>query len=215
MSSRRFPGKVLAPYRGRPVVRHVLAAVEETFGPGVPITVLTSVETSDDPLAAYLGHFGIDVFRGPLADVFSRFQQCLDARPCTWILRLNCDSPLLSPTVLRLVVEKGLGEICDLVTTTFPRSFPKGQNAELIRSDVFRRLPDRELDECDREHVTRFYYRHADRFRIVNVESPHHSCGGHSLAVDTIDDLERLERLSDSELLAIGCGSQLRAGDVC
>jgi hypothetical protein len=92
MSSRRFPGKVLAPYRGWPVIRHVMAAVTEAFGDRVPLTVLTSVEPSDDPLVAYLEHLGVDVFRGPLDDVFERFRQCLCGRPCAWMLRLNADT---------------------------------------------------------------------------------------------------------------------------
>lgn len=205
MLSRRFPGKVLAPYRGRPIIRHVMASVEMAFGDRVALTVLMSVESSDDPLAAYLDHLGVDVFRGSLNDVFDRFRQCLAERPCTWMLRLNADSPLLRPDVLRLVAQKPLEVDCDLITTTFPRTFPSGQNAELIRSEVFRDIPTRELDAGDREHVTQFYYRHASRFRITNIESSNPSWSALSLAVDTPDDLYRLEHLSEAELRRFGC----------
>jgi spore coat polysaccharide biosynthesis protein SpsF len=57
MSSRRFPGKVLAPFHGRPIIRHVLDRVARAL-PEVPRTVVTSVEASDDPLAAYLEALG-------------------------------------------------------------------------------------------------------------------------------------------------------------
>ena len=215
MSSQRFPGKVLAPFRGLPIIGHVIAAVTETFGDRVPLTVLTSVEPSDDPLAAHLAHLGVDVFRGPLDDVFERFRECQRTRPSTWMLRLNADSPLLRPDVLRSVVQKPLEADCDLVTTTFPRTYPKGQNAELIRSEVFLGVPIQELDTDDREHVTRFFYRHSSRFRIANIASPDPSWADVSLAIDTPEDLDRLERLSDANLRSFGCKTSLEGRIRC
>src|SRR5262245_18083216 len=82
MSSRRFPGKVLAPYRGRPRITHVLSAIDAAFGGSVPLSVLTGTDRPDDPLRVYLDSLGVDVWRGPLDDVYDRFRQCLEARPC-------------------------------------------------------------------------------------------------------------------------------------
>ena len=62
MSSGRFPGKVLAPFRGRPLLAHVVERVAQ----GVPrerLVVATSVDPADDPLEAYGKALGVDVFR--------------------------------------------------------------------------------------------------------------------------------------------------------
>src|SRR5687768_13033965 len=99
MSSQRFPGKVLAPFRGRPIIDHVVAAIRSAL-PEVPVVVATSTEHSDDPLAAYLGSTGTAFHRGPLADVFSRFRGCLVAHPADWVLRVCADSPLLGAAML-------------------------------------------------------------------------------------------------------------------
>ena len=198
MASRRFPGKTLAPFRGEPVIRHVMERVQSAL-PGIPPLVATSDEPSDDPLAFYLSRLGVTVFRGPLDDVVARFRACLAEHPCTWILRVSADSPLLSPEVLQAVVERA-GEQWDLVTTIFPRTFPKGHNAELIRADVFQRLEHEALTADDREHVTAFYYRNAGRFRIVNVESGDPRRAEMSVAVDDVDDLRRLEASADTLL---------------
>jgi spore coat polysaccharide biosynthesis protein SpsF len=194
MSSARFPGKVLAPFRGRPLVDHVVDAVARAL-PGTRPCVVTSLEPSDDPLVAYLERRGVDVFRGPLDDVLGRFCRALDeVRPdAEWALRVCADSPLLSPDVIARVLEAVVPD-ADLVTTTHVRTFPKGQNVEIVRAEVLRRLdllP--EVTAEDREHVTRFVHRNPAGFRIVNVTSGNPVLSEESHVVDTVDDLRRLE----------------------
>lgn len=195
MSSGRFPGKVLAPFRGIPVIRHVLTAVERAL-PGVPTVVVTSAEVSDDPLVAYLRPLNVAVFRGPLDNVFERFRLCVTQYPCEWILRVSADSPLLEPYILRTVTSHASDREHDLVTTTFPRTFPKGQNAELIRASTLMAVDSADLSADDREHVTAYFYRHSGRFRIFNVSSGNPRLAELNLAVDTVDDLRRLSKLS-------------------
>ena len=192
MSSSRFPGKVLAPFRGAPLIRSVLSAVQQAL-PIVPIVVATSVQSSDDPLVGYLATLDIPVFRGPLDRVFDRFLGCADTFPARWLLRVNADSPVLAPEPLRGVVAHADRSDLDLITTTFPRTFPRGHNAEMIRVDTMRALDRNELTALDQEHVTQFFYRNSTRFRILNVESGDPSLASRSFAVDTLDDLRRLE----------------------
>lgn len=193
MSSRRFPGKVLAPFRGQPLIRHVLECVERAL-PSIQIVVVTSSDESDDPLAAYLRSIGVAVFRGPLENVFERFRKCVSEYPCEWILRVSADSPLLDDRVLRAVVREASHWKGDLITTIFPRTFPRGQNAEMIRVSTFMMINIEELSEHDREHVTSVYYRCSDRFHILNVESGSAELTHLSLVVDTVEDLHRLEQ---------------------
>jgi spore coat polysaccharide biosynthesis protein SpsF len=195
MSSARFPGKVLASLHGTPILAHVLNRLSQA-APLADVLVATSDQVSDDPVAAYAPTLGVAVVRGPLDDVLERFRMCARLRPRRWIGRINADSPLLDATVVRRVLEARAGEPVDLVTTVFPRTFPVGQNVELIRTDALMRLRDDELTAQDREHVTQFFYRHPDRFSIRNIESTEPSRSGESVAVDTLDDLRRLEKRS-------------------
>ena len=199
MSSSRFPGKVLATFRGEPIILHVLRAVKQVVCPDF-IVVTTSKEISDDPLVAYLEKLGVNVFRGPLNDVFSRFRLCAAQFPCDYILRISADSPLLDAGILRKVITHIDRETCDLITTIFPSSFPKGQNAELIRVSTLLNIDHSELSASDLEHVTPFYYRNPSRFNIVNIESGNPKLAERNLAVDTLDDLRRIESLSEAEI---------------
>ncbi|RJR49541.1 MAG: hypothetical protein C4576_06605 [Desulfobacteraceae bacterium] len=103
MSSRRFPGKVLAPFRGKPVIWHVVAAVRRAL-PRIPIVVATSTDAVDDPLNVYLRDLGIAVFRGSRDCVFDRFRACVAVHPCEWVLRICADSPLMDTKLLQTVV---------------------------------------------------------------------------------------------------------------
>ena len=194
MSSARFPGKVLAPLRGKPVIQHVVERVKQVV-PLRFITVVTSAEEADDPLASYVQRKGIAVFRGPLNDVFGRFRLCLMEFPCEWILRVNADSPLMSVENMRGVIAYEKEADVDLATTTFPRTFPKGQNAELIRVETFIKIDPVELTREDKEHVTAFYYRQPRRFHIVNISSGNPRLANLNYAVDTLDDLRDLEKM--------------------
>ena len=199
MSSRRYPGKVLAPFRGEPMIWHVVRAVEAAL-PRPDLVVVTSTHPTDDPLVHYLQAIGIQVFRGPLDNVLQRFLLCLESHPCEWVLRINGDSPLLWPELIQLFVGRSKQYSGDLITTIFPRTFPQGQNAELISAGALRTAAREANVAEDLEHVTPFFYRHPDRFRIANVESGNAALAETSMAVDTIEDLQKLEGLPIGEL---------------
>lgn len=220
MSSRRFPGKMLAPFRGRPIVDWVLDAVKRGVPEGSPVVLLTSEEPSDDPLAVYVKSRGVEVFRGPLDDVLGRFRRALDAadvaaaRGATaatgdaeWVLRICGDSPLLSSAIIRRVIdEASRAPDADLVTTTHERTFPRGQNPELVRAGTLRRLDDdARVTAENREHVTQAIHQHPGEFRIVNVTSGDEALAARHHAVDSVEDLLRLEAADlAAELAGIG-----------
>jgi spore coat polysaccharide biosynthesis protein SpsF len=197
-SSSRFPEKVLASFRGEPLIVHVVRAAEAVVG-APQVVVATSVDPSDDRLAALLQARGTAVVRGSLDNVLERFQTAARGCASEWILRLNGDSPLLDVDVLRRVIAAADAS-CDLVTTIRPRTFPKGRNAELIRRSTLLAADATAADAAEREHPTEYFYRRPDQYRIRNVSSANPALAVESLAVDTAADLRRLERLSDADL---------------
>ena len=198
MTSRRFPGKVLALFKGRPILDHVLGIVEMVVPPD-QVTIATSAEPSDDPIDAFARRRGTRVVRGDLHNVLARFQDAARDADAEWILRINADSPLHDAAVLRRVVAAA-GPACDVVTTIQPRTFPKGRNAELVRRDLLLEIDAATATRDEQEHVTAHFYARPDQFRIRNLESGHPEWAHESLAVDTPADLGRLEALSDAAL---------------
>jgi spore coat polysaccharide biosynthesis protein SpsF (cytidylyltransferase family) len=191
MSSRRFPGKVLAPLDGKPLLAHLVDRLKRVASAD-SIVLATSDHRSDDPLAAYVPRLGISLFRGPLDNVFERFRLCLDRYPCDGFYRISADSPMLDVNLLSRLAEKMAPDI-DLVTNVFPRTFPKGHSVELLNSGRFARLDSVLLSAEEQEHLTKVYYNHPERFRIVNVSSGDPALAAMNYCVDTLEDLRRLE----------------------
>ena len=194
MSSARFPGKVLAPLQGRPVIAHVIARVTEVM-PVERITVATSTDASDDRLARYVRDLGVGLYRGPLHNVFRRLQLCLEANPCDWFVRVCADSPLLDPALLRVMLTRARRTDAALITNIFPRTFPRGRSLELLHAQTFAGIHAQHLSADEQEHVTTYYYRRPADFTIVNIASEDALAAPPDLAVDTKEDLERLEQV--------------------
>lgn len=194
ISSGRFPAKVLAPFRGKPIVSHVIERISEVVPPKA-IVVATSADASDDPLAAYLREMGVTVFRGPLEDVFTRYRLCLEKYSCDWFFRVCADSPLLNSNLIVQMLSLRSDET-DLVTNVQLRTFPRGQSLELINAQTFANVDIAMLSADEKEHVTKVFYAHPDHYQIINIISSDSKLVEQSLAVDTIEDLRRLERLS-------------------
>jgi len=203
MSSRRFPGKVLAPFRGNPLIAAVIGQVTQAI-PADAVVVATSCEPADDPVASYVRDIGISVFRGPLGNVFRRFQLCLEAYPCTWFVRICADSPMLSSDLLQAVMAHRHRLDVDLITNVYPRTFPKGHSVELLRAETFAAIPADLLSAEEQEHMTKYYYNNPDRFSILNLDSGNAELAKISFVIDTIEDLRRLEEMTDTPVVESG-----------
>lgn len=191
MSSARFPGKMLAPFRGRPLIESVIDSIARG-GLREQVVVLTSTERSDDPLADHvLRECKVPVFRGDLDNVAGRFQACLKAYPCDWFVRISGDSPLMDGLlILRMIelIEPGF----DLVTNVKRRTFPPGQSVECVRSAAFASCDAASLTPSQREHVTTMFYDEPQwTLRSVVCRKPQWAAT--RLVVDTPDDLRGVE----------------------
>ncbi len=194
MSSGRFPGKMLAPFAGRPMVEVVLGRVAAVVGRD-RIVLATSTDASDAPLSIYVGSLGYSVFRGELANVFARFQACARQFPADWIVRICGDSPMLDANLIPMLLQYRSADI-DLVSNVAVRSYPPGQSVEIINHRALASLDAHGLSSHEQEHPTQVFYRNPQRFRVRNVTGSDPDWPAQSFVVDTLDDLRRLEALA-------------------
>ena len=194
MSSIRFPGKVLAPLAGKPLIAHVLARICESFSKD-RVVLVTSKDSTDDPLALYVtNELGIVVFRGSLDNVVERFQDCLRDYPCDWFVRICGDSPVIDPELLNWMLAQ-VSENLDLVTNVAERTFPSGQSIEIVRVNTFLGWKPVELTKSEQEHVTTRFYSSPEKYRIRSVTSGVPKLSQRRLVIDTLDDLRSMERI--------------------
>ncbi len=203
MSSRRLPGKVLKPLAGKPLLLHLVDRVRDAGA----VTVCTSDHPSDDPVATLCSEARLTCFRGPLDDVAGRMLAAAEDAGAGTFVRLSGDSPLFDPELISQALSLLETEGADLATNIWPiRSFPKGQSVEAIRTDAMARACAAMTDAADQEHVTPYFYRNADAFRIAGFEA-----GGDfadiQLSVDTTEDFARAEAiLAQMDAPAAACG---------
>jgi spore coat polysaccharide biosynthesis protein SpsF len=196
MGSSRFPGKVLAPLDGTPIIDRVLEHVADVL-PADRIVVLTSERTADDPLDSYLDRRGVEVFRGDHTDVYGRFKSALEAYPCDGFFRVCGDSPFLEPALFERALEVAEGTEYDLITSKESGGMPFGKDVEFLSSRTFSQVPHDALSDDEREHVTSHFYNNPDRYEIRPVPTPDVSVSHPGFCVDEVTDLKRLESALD------------------
>jgi spore coat polysaccharide biosynthesis protein SpsF len=196
MSSRRLPGKVLAPIMGEPMLARVLArtgrarTLAETW-------LLTSQDETDNPIEDLCIELGIPCFRGSLDDVLDRFVQAARVANADIIVRITADCPLVDPEVIDRTVEALISDPSAVYAATrMPehRTFPVGIDVEAFRREALERSAATALHPYQREHVTPWFYDGSQKDPIVHVQARRH-LGGHRWTVDTSDDLAFIRAL--------------------
>lgn len=135
MASTRFPGKILAPLAGLPL----LAVIVERLR-GAPLDELwlaTTAGAADDVTAAWGEELGLRVFRGDEEDVLSRFVAVAERSAPDWMVRFTADDPFVDAAVVGLLVEQAAaaGPRVSLVGTASPaRTLPLGYVPAVARA---------------------------------------------------------------------------------
>lgn len=170
-TSSRLPGKVLKPLAGAPMIIRQLERISRATGLD-GIVVATSQDPSDDALAALLADAGYDHVRGPLDDVLGRFLVAIDTYKPEGVVRLTADCPLISPSVIDLVVERFHSSSADYVSNTMQPTYPDGLDVEVTTAAALRKVAAVSTDVHEREHVTLGIYRRTEHFTIENLTDP-------------------------------------------
>ncbi len=193
LGSTRLPGKVLVPVGGKPILQYVLERLRQVSQLS-EIVVATSDSAEDDPIAIWCEYNNAAYFRGPLDDVADRFRGVLDTFCFDAFVRISADSPLLDHRLVERAIDLYDSQTADLVTNVALRTYPTGQSVEIVCTKTFLDTLPRMTEPDDREHVTTFFYKHANEFRIENFakEAP---CRDVEFAIDTPRHLEQFERI--------------------
>ena len=199
--STRFPGKVLAPIAGTPMLSLVLRRAR-AVSCAEEVVLATTTLPMDDPLVAIASSLGIRTVRGSETDVLARYQQAALETGATTIVRLTGDNPLNQPDVVDEVFKALESNNADYAANVHPRTFPKGLDVEVVRADALEAAAREAIDPYEREHVMPFLWRRGGRFRLANWSWPE-DLSSWWWTVDEPNDIEFPRRVYD-ELLGDG-----------
>ena len=175
MTSTRFPGKVLADLQGQPMIARQLERLARSVQLE-GLVVATSVDSSDDKLADFVGSLGVEVFRGDLSDVLARFIGVAHSLKPDVIVRLTADCPLASPAIIDRVISEFRANDVDYASNTLNPTFPDGIDVEVVKTSALEWIFKNSSDPHEREHVTLGVYRRPEDFKLLSVrDSVDHS----------------------------------------
>ena len=193
MSSTRLPGKVMMDLNGKPMIIRQLSRIAQAQQVG-KVIVATSKDKSDDPLADFLVSEGVEVFRGELVNVFSRFYELKERYQPRNMLRLTADCPLVMPRLIDEIVEFFNEGDYDYVSNTLLPNYPDGLDVEIFRAEVLVHLQDRQMTDSEKEHVTLGIYTRKEEFKVANYFNLAEKVTGR-WTVDFPEDLEYVREI--------------------
>jgi glutamate-1-semialdehyde 2,1-aminomutase/spore coat polysaccharide biosynthesis protein SpsF len=167
MSSSRFPGKMLAPLGGLPLIVAVCRRAK-TCAELDDLVVATSDQPDDLPLAAAVESAGFAVWRGSADDVLTRVFDAARSRQADVVVRITGDCPLVDPDILAEMIRRFRTEGLAYLSNVSPPTFPDGLDLEIVRLDALLAAQAEATEAHEREHVTPFIRERPGRFPSAN-----------------------------------------------
>jgi spore coat polysaccharide biosynthesis protein SpsF len=170
MSSSRLPGKVMKPLAGKPIIWHIYDRAGKCRYVD-KVIVATSMDPSDDPLSEFCLKNAMNLYRGSLDNVLSRFTEILAKESYSYFVRITGDCPLIHPEFIDNQILALKKFAADMVWCEYSSSVLEGQGAHSARSLFY--IQENSKDERDKEHVGSPYYAsHPEEFKIVKMSLP-------------------------------------------
>lgn len=167
-TSSRLPGKSLRSINSEPVLSWQLKRIMKTKLIS-KIVLATSNEESDDKLAQLVNELGIEVYRGDLLNVHSRFFEIIMEKPeFDPIIRLTGDCPMIMPEIVDSMLKYYSESQVDYLSNSITPTFPDGLDVEIFSREAFLKMSNLELTEKHKEHVTLKFYEKPSEFLIEN-----------------------------------------------
>lgn len=167
MSSSRLPGKVMMHINNKPMIywqiKRILKAKKVSS-----LVVATSLDTTDDVLSKFLEAHSINVYRGSLGNVLSRFIEVSEKYPHDSLIRLTGDCPLVMPELVDQMIEAFYEEGVDYLSNTLDPTYPDGLDIEIIKKGILEKLSTFNLEPKELEHVTFGIYKRPEIFKLSN-----------------------------------------------
>ena len=189
MSSKRLPGKVLMKIQGKTLIERVVERISKSKQV-TRIIVATSKHNSDIPLRKLCLKKRMECYAGSLTNVVHRYYEILEKHKSNSFIRISADSPFIDAELIEKCSSKFKSNNYDIVNNIFPRTFPKGQSVEVIRTSVFKKNLPKIKKKTHIEHVTKFFYENKNNFKIYTFKNKE-NYSKFNMCVDTVYDIRR------------------------
>lgn len=195
MGSTRLPGKILKTVLGKPLLEYQIERLKRVKGKD-EIVIATTTKDTEEPIIKLCERLHVPYFCGSETDVLSRYYCAAQKHHADVVIRITSDCPIIDPAIIDKVIDHYLlhSNQLDYVSNTLERTFPRGMDTEVFSIQALSEAYHEAKKESEREHVTPFLYKNADRYRSANV-SYFEDQSKHRWTVDTMEDFQLIKRI--------------------
>ncbi len=166
MGSKRFPGKVMQPINGVPMIGVLLKRL--SLSKKIDKIILA---TSDNPnnlkLVSYIEELGFNSYCGSEDNVLERYYNAAKQEGAEVVVRITGDCPIIDPVLVDKVIETFFNNSVDYASNTSPPTYPDGLCTEVFSFKALELSYQQANKSYDLEHVTPFI-RQNESFKKIN-----------------------------------------------
>lgn len=197
LRSTRLPAKALLPLADLPLLTFLLRRLK---GAALvdQIILATTDRMEDRHLTALAEAEGVSVFQGSENDLIRRTLDACQRFDVEYAVRVTGDCPFVDAASLdHCLSQCAKAGSFDLASTK--GAFPVGIDYEVLRAASLAEVDASGApDAADREHLTKYFYDHRERFRLVQLTPPDAwPRATRAFTVDTLDDYLFCKALAD------------------
>lgn len=194
--STRFSSKVLRDLGGKTALEHVIHRVSQSKLAG-EVIVATTINKADLPIVKLCADRGVSVYCGCEEDPLERFYQATRLFEGAHTVRIKADCPLIDPEIVDEAISLHLSSGADYTTNTIERTYPVGQDVEILNRETLTRLWRSSVLFSEREHITIYIPKHPNLFKISHLKGTE-DLSGKRLTMDYPEDYELLRVIFDN-----------------
>ncbi len=201
MSSTRLPNKVLKKVNDKELLAYECERILKSQKID-KLIIATSDDISDDSIVAFGNKYNIEIFRGSLDDVLSRYYMCAtkfkDEKNIDNlnIIRVTGDCPVIDPVVIDEVIEVFKDGKYDYTSNTLTPTYPDGMDIEVCTYEALKDAYANATFKSDREHVT-LYIKNNTKFNKFNYKAKN-DFSHLRLTVDEENDFELIKNILEN-----------------
>ena len=192
-NSTRLPGKAMLRLGERYLFEHCVENVKKSEFIS-SVVVATSIEKSDDIIASTCMALDIEVYRGDLDDVLSRYYKAAKMNKADIIVYVGGDSPMMDIAKVDEAISLLIEENLDFVTNYEPPSFPNGQDINVIKFAALENIHEKAWLNFERTNIFSHITFNKSDFRVANVSS-NTNFSEFQLAIDDPEDVSPIESI--------------------
>lgn len=196
--STRFPGKVMLPLAGAPLLQRMVERVQTITGK-VECVVATTTDISDDPIRKLCKKINVKCFSGHPTDLLDRHYKAAKEEQADFVIKIPSDCPLIDPAVIERILRFHHNSIrhYDYISNLHPASYPDGNDVELMTIESLEIAWNEAKKKYEREHTTPFLWENPNRFKIGNIawEAGLDYSMSHRWTIDYQEDYDFIKRV--------------------